>query len=57
MFHLLLESILLKFHHYLAIYTFSTLQQQFQPQKDNDQILMVQVYFNLPNITDPVYIQ
>jgi hypothetical protein len=36
MFHLLLESVLLEFDHYLVIYTFSSLQYQFQPQKDYD---------------------
>jgi hypothetical protein len=30
MVHLLLESVLLEFDHCLVIYTFSTLQQQFQ---------------------------
>jgi hypothetical protein len=46
-----------EFYHYRAIYTFSTLQQQFQPQKDYEQILTAEMYFNLPNITDPMYIQ
>jgi hypothetical protein len=46
MFHLLLESLLPEFHHYLKILTFSTLHQQFQPQSDKDQVL-----------TDPIYIQ
>jgi hypothetical protein len=40
-FHLLLEPILPEFDHYLTIYTFSTLQQQFQPQDDWDQVLRV----------------
>jgi hypothetical protein len=57
MFHLLLELVLQEFDNYLAIYIFSILQQQFQPQKDYDQVLMVQLYVFLSNITDPTYIQ
>jgi hypothetical protein len=34
MFHLLVESVLPEFDQYMAIYTFRTLQQKFQPQKD-----------------------
>jgi hypothetical protein len=34
MFHSLLESILPEFVQYLAIYTFSMLQQQFKPEAD-----------------------
>jgi hypothetical protein len=30
--HIMLESVLPEFHHYLAIHAFSTLQYQFQPQ-------------------------
>jgi hypothetical protein len=41
----------------LAIYTFSNLQQQYQPQKGYDQGLMAQLYFYLPNIIDLMYIQ
>jgi hypothetical protein len=44
MFHLLLESVLSGFDHYLEIYTFSALQWQFQPQDVWDQVLVVQLY-------------
>jgi hypothetical protein len=42
--HLLHESVLPGFDHYLAIYTFSTLQKQFQPQNSWDQVLTAQLY-------------
>jgi hypothetical protein len=44
MFHLVLELVLPEFDHYLAIYTFSILHQQFQPQKDYDRVLTAQPY-------------
>jgi hypothetical protein len=44
MFYLLLESVMPGFDHYLEIYTYSTLQNQFQPQKDWDQVLVVYVH-------------
>jgi hypothetical protein len=44
MLHHLLESVLPEFNHYLVIYTFSTLQQQFQPQDDWDKVLVVQLF-------------
>jgi hypothetical protein len=47
MLHLLLESVLLECDHYPAIYSFSTLQKQFQPQKHRDQVLMALLYLFL----------
>jgi hypothetical protein len=44
MFHILLESVLPEFDHYLAIHTFSTSQWQFQSQKDYDQVLAAQLH-------------
>jgi hypothetical protein len=43
MFHFLLESVLPELDDYLDIYTFSVLQQQFQPQDDCDQVLVIQL--------------
>jgi hypothetical protein len=39
-----MESVLLELDHYLAIYIFSAMQQQFQPQKAEDQVLTAQLY-------------
>jgi hypothetical protein len=39
-----MESVLPEFDHYLAIYTFSTLQQQFQAETGQDQVLTAQLY-------------
>jgi hypothetical protein len=44
MFHLLLEGVLRKFNYYLTIYTFSTLQQQFESQKACVHVLMAGLY-------------
>jgi hypothetical protein len=44
MFYLLIESVLLEFDHYLEIYTFPTLQNQFKPQEDWDEVQMDQLY-------------
>jgi hypothetical protein len=44
MFYFPLESVLPEFDHYLMFYTSSTLKQQFEPQKDWDQVLMAQLY-------------
>jgi hypothetical protein len=48
MFHLLIKSVVPEFDHYLAIYTFSNLQEQFQSQDDWNQVLMVKLYVPLP---------
>jgi hypothetical protein len=42
----LLESVLTHSDHYLAIYTFSTLQYRFQSQVDWHQVLIVQPYIH-----------
>jgi hypothetical protein len=44
LFQLLLESVQLEFDRYLAIYTFSILQQQFKLQDDWDQVLICVIF-------------
>jgi hypothetical protein len=45
MFSPLLESVLQEFDGYMAIYTSPILQQQFQPQDNWDQVLLVQLMY------------
>jgi hypothetical protein len=47
----------LQIDHYLASYAFSTLQKQFQPEKDLDKALAAQLYVFLPSIIDTLHIQ
>jgi hypothetical protein len=56
MFHLLLESTLSKFEQYLLTEA-PTFQQQSQSQRHCVQVTVALLYFSLPTIINPTYIQ